>query len=86
MTSEITVPMTNDMPSYFIGRLCKGEKETDVIQHFFEELINKKLFEVGFIGGLDISDQIDNGILFCFTEIHSKESIDSLVDNLKHVN
>ena len=31
MTSEITVPMTNDMPSYFIGRLCKGEKETDVI-------------------------------------------------------
>tara|TARA_Y100001970_G_scaffold136340_1_gene167773 strand:+ start:1785 stop:2381 length:597 start_codon:yes stop_codon:yes gene_type:complete len=43
MTSEITVPMTNDMPSYFIGRLCKGEKETDVIQHFFEELINKKL-------------------------------------------
>jgi len=35
MTSEITVPMTSDMPSYFIGRLCEGEKETDVIQHFF---------------------------------------------------
>ena len=50
------------------------------------KIINKKLIEVGIIGGLDISDQIDNGILFCFTEIHSKESIDSLVDNLKHVN
>ena len=37
MTSEITVPMTNKMPSYFVGRLCEGEKETDVIQHFFEE-------------------------------------------------
>jgi len=43
MTSEITVPMTSDMPSYFIGRLCEGEKETDVIQHFFEESVNKKL-------------------------------------------
>ena len=43
MTSEITVPMTNKMPSYFVGRLCEGEKETDVIQHFFEESINKKL-------------------------------------------
>ena len=43
MTSEITVPMTSDMPSYFIGRLCNGEKETDVIQHFFEKSENKKL-------------------------------------------
>jgi hypothetical protein len=43
MTSEITVPMTNKMPSYFVGRLCEGEKETDVIQHFFEESNNKKL-------------------------------------------
>ena len=43
MTSEITVPMTSEMPSYFIGRLCEGEKETDVIQHFFEESFNKKL-------------------------------------------
>ena len=43
MTSEITVPITNKIPSYFVGRLCVGEKETDVIQHFFEESINKKL-------------------------------------------
>tara|TARA_Y100000996_G_scaffold336102_1_gene272653 strand:+ start:648 stop:1247 length:600 start_codon:yes stop_codon:yes gene_type:complete len=43
MTSEITVPMTNKMPSYFVGRLCEGEKENDVIQHFFEKSINKKL-------------------------------------------
>ena len=43
MTSEITVPMTTKMPSYFIGRLCAGKKETDVIQHFFLESTNKKL-------------------------------------------
>ena len=43
MTSEITVPITNKIPSYFVGRICEGEKETDVIQHFFEESINKKL-------------------------------------------
>ena len=48
--------------------------------------INKKLIELGIIGGLDVSDQFNNGILFCFTEIHSKDSIDSLVESLKQVN
>jgi predicted nucleic acid-binding protein len=42
-TSEITVPITEDRPSYFIERSCEGEKETDVIQHFFEKSKNRKL-------------------------------------------
>ena len=42
-TSEITVPITEDRPSYFVERSCEGEKETDVIQHFFEKSKNRKL-------------------------------------------
>jgi len=42
-TSEITVPISEDRPSYFVERSCEGENETDAIQHFFEESINRKL-------------------------------------------
>ena len=42
-TLEITVPITEDRPSYFIERSCEGENEKDVIQHFFEKSKNRKL-------------------------------------------
>ena len=42
-TSEITLPLKGNIPTYFILRMCEGEKETDIIQHFFEKSLNKKL-------------------------------------------
>ncbi len=42
-TSEITVPITEDRPSYYIERSCEGEKKKVPIQHFFEDSINRKL-------------------------------------------
>ena len=42
-TSEITVFTTGDMESYLIEKSCEREKETDVIQHFFEKSKNRKL-------------------------------------------
>ena len=42
-TSEITLPLKGNIPTYFILRMCEGDKETDIIQHFFEKSINKKL-------------------------------------------
>lgn len=44
--------------------------------------ITKKLLEQGIIGGLDISDSVPNGMLFCATEMNTKTEIDSLVDAL----
>jgi glycine dehydrogenase subunit 1 len=41
--------------------------------------INLRLEEHGIIGGLDVSDHIDNGMLFCVTEVNSREQIDALV-------
>ena len=42
-TSEITLPLKGNIPTYFILRMCEGDKETDIIQHFFEKSQNKKL-------------------------------------------
>ncbi|HEY82895.1 MAG TPA: aminomethyl-transferring glycine dehydrogenase subunit GcvPA [Dehalococcoidia bacterium] len=41
--------------------------------------INQALFEEKIIGGLDISHLVDNGMLFCVTEVNTKGEIDRLV-------
>ena len=41
--------------------------------------IDLRLEEAGIIGGLDVSDQIENGMLFCVTEVNTIEQIDRLV-------
>jgi len=59
---------------------------------FFEEFvvqcpsspteINKKLMERNILGGLDISEQMPNGMLLCVTEMNSREDIDALITAL----
>jgi glycine dehydrogenase subunit 1 len=41
--------------------------------------INRALFKEGIIGGLDISDIIDNAMLLCVTEMNTRDEIDKLV-------
>ncbi|PKB70422.1 MAG: glycine dehydrogenase (aminomethyl-transferring) [SAR202 cluster bacterium Io17-Chloro-G6] len=48
----------------------------------FPAEINKKLMEQNILGGLDVSDQIANGMLLCVTEMNSREDIDALVSAL----
>ena len=72
-----------------IGRL-KGYSL--VFQPFFKEFvircpiapyqINQTLFKERIIGGLDISHMIDNSMLFCVTEMNTKQEIDRLVEIL----
>ena len=47
--------------------------------------VNAALLERGIIGGLDVSDRIENGMLLCVTEMNSREEIDRLVAALKEV-
>jgi glycine dehydrogenase subunit 1 len=50
--------------------------------------INKRLFEAGIIGGLDISHfypDIQNAMLLCVTETKSKEAIDKLVQTVSNI-
>ena len=44
--------------------------------------INRRLMERNILGGLDVSDRFDNGMLLCVTEMNSREDIDALVDAL----
>lgn len=47
--------------------------------------INRHLFTKGIIGGLDVSHQFHNGMLFCITEMNSAAEIDSLVKALSEI-
>ena len=47
--------------------------------------INRKLLEHKIIGGLDISDQVPNGMLLCVTELNSREEIEGLATALAEV-
>jgi len=41
-----------------------------------------RLLERGIIGGLDVSDRVENGLLVCVTEANTREEIDRLVNGL----
>lgn len=44
--------------------------------------VNKHLLDQGIIGGMDISDQVNNRMLICVTELNSQSQIDQLVSSL----
>ena len=45
--------------------------------------VNQALFKEGIIGGLDVSNMIDNGMLLCVTEMNTKPEIDKLIEVLE---
>ncbi len=47
--------------------------------------INERLVEHGIIGGLDVSEQVPNGMLLCFTEVNSRDEIEGLARALAEV-
>ncbi len=47
--------------------------------------INRNLMGQNILGGLDVSDQIPNGMLVCVTEMNTKKDIDDLVEALAGV-
>ena len=47
--------------------------------------VNRRLLQAGILGGLDVSDQVENGLLLCCTEMNSRVEIDLLVDELAKI-
>ena len=47
--------------------------------------VNRRLMERNILGGLDVSDRFDNGMLLCVTEMNTREDIDALVGALSDV-
>jgi len=44
--------------------------------------VNRRLLERGILGGYDVSGRIERGLLLCFSELHTREEIDALVEGL----
>jgi glycine dehydrogenase subunit 1 len=47
--------------------------------------INRRLLERDIIGGLDVSDQVESGLLLCVTEMNTREEIERLAAGLAEV-
>ena len=47
--------------------------------------VNDALLEGGMIGGYDVSDRIERGLLLCFSELHTRQEIDNLVQALEAI-
>ena len=47
--------------------------------------VNRQLMKRNILGGLDVSDRFDNGILFCVTEMNTRGEIDALVSALSEI-
>lgn len=47
--------------------------------------INERLLEHKIIGGLDVSDQIENGMLLCCTDVNTRDEIDALAKALAEI-
>ena len=47
--------------------------------------VNRQLMERNILGGLDVSDRFDNGMLLCVTEMNTRAEIDALVSALSEI-
>ena len=47
--------------------------------------VNQRLMERNILGGLDVSDRFDNGMLLCVTEMNTRDEIDALVSALSEI-
>ena len=47
--------------------------------------LNERLLDYKIIGGLDISDRIENGMLVCATEVNTREEIDHFAAALTEI-
>ena len=83
--SHYAADLISDIPGYSLP------VEGTFFQEFVIECpappseINRKLLEHKIIGGLDISEQVPNGMLVCVTEMNSREEIDNLATALEKV-
>ena len=47
--------------------------------------LNRALLERGIVGGLDVSQYVENGLLLCVTEMNTREEIGRLVEALAEI-
>ena len=91
-TAELTY-----QKSHYLASLIQDIPGYSVVDGgvFFQEFVvqcpsspstlNEQLLDYKIIGGLDISDRVDNGMLVCATEVNTREEIDSFATALTEI-
>ena len=91
-TAELTY-----QKSHYLASLIQNIPGYSVVDGgiFFQEFVmqcplspstlNERLLDYKIIGGLDISDRVDNGMLVCATEVNTREEIDSFASALTEI-
>ena len=75
----------NELPGYSVELRTPFFKEFVVKCPIPPAEVNRYLIERGIIGGLDVSEHAENGMLVCVTEMNSREEIERLRDALAEV-
>ena len=91
-TAELTY-----QKSHYLASLIQNIPGYSVVDGgiFFQEFVmqcplspstlNERLLDYKIIGGLDISDRVDNGMLVCATEVNTREEIDNFASALTKI-
>ena len=91
-TAELTY-----QKSHYLASLIQDIPGYSVVDGgiFFQEFVmqcplspstlNERLLDYKIIGGLDISDRVDNGMLVCATEVNTREEIDNFASALTEI-
>ena len=83
--SHYASKLISDIPGYSIPMDGTFFQEFVVECPLPPSEINEKLLDYKIIGGLDISDQVHNGMLVCATEVNSREEIERLAGALADI-
>lgn len=73
------------IPGYYLPMIGTFFQEFVVQCPLPPSEINKRLLDHGIIGGLDISDQVPNGMLVCVSELNSRNEIEGLASALTKI-
>ena len=83
--SHYAATQIDEIPGFYVISTGTFFQEFVVLCPVPSAEVNKHLENYGILGGADVSYAFPNGILFCVTEVNTREKIDLLVDALKEL-
>ena len=83
--SHYLASLIQDIPGYSVVDGGVFFQEFVVQCPLSPSTLNEQLLDYKIIGGLDISDHVDNGMLVCATEVNTREEIDSFASALTEI-
>jgi glycine dehydrogenase subunit 1 len=77
--------LIDELPGYSVRMEAPFFKEFVVVCPAPPAEVNRHLLERRIIGGLDVSDRVQNGMLLCVTEVNTRGEIERLRDALREI-